>query len=85
MTKIRITDFNNVSTVVQISETADEFNARLDEAWNTRMYLMRITGFVRMDVRNIASITVIEEAPPAPAPAPAETPEEPAAEPEPEN
>lgn len=72
MVTLRITDFAGRHTIFQTGESSDDFNDRIDQAFNTGNYLIRLTGFLRYDVRNMAKIEEV--------PQPNE-PEEPAEEP----
>ena len=71
--KLRITDYAGKSFIIETNESADDFNARIDQAFNTGSYSIRLVGFTRFDVRNIAMIMEVEDKP---------KPEEPAEEPE---
>ena len=71
MTVLRITDYAGTSITITTNESSDDFNARIDEAFNTRNYSIRLVGFTRMDVRNIAMITEL------PSPAQPDQPSEP--------
>ena len=63
MVKLRITDFGGSETIFETSESADEFNNRIDHAFNSRNYFIRLTGFLRYDVRNMAKIEEVKEQP----------------------
>lgn len=76
-TTLLIRDFNGRSTVVEISQTPDEFNDMIDNAFASGNYLVRMgNGFVRYDVRNIASIIEIEPDGESDSPIQVEQPEE---------
>ena len=61
MVTLRITDFGGKHTIFQTSESADDFNDRIDQAFNTGNYLIRLSGFLRYDVRNIAKIEEVPQ------------------------
>ena len=61
MVKLRITDFGGSETIFETNESADDFNNRIDHAFNSRNYLIRLSGFLRYDVRNIAKIEEVKE------------------------
>ena len=61
MVTLRITDFGGKHTIFQTSESADDFNDRIDQAFNTGNYLIRLSGFLRYDVRNMAKIEEVPQ------------------------
>ena len=63
MVKLRITDYAGKSFIIETDESADDFNARIDQAFNTGSYNIRLVGFIRFDVRNIAMIMEVEDKP----------------------
>ena len=61
MVTLRITDFGGKHTIFQTNESADDFNDRIDQAFNTGNYLIRLSGFLRYDVRNMAKIEEVPQ------------------------
>ena len=61
MALLRITDFAGKIMIVEVNEDPDSFNRRIDEAWDSGKYSIKLNGFTRIDVRNIAVIVEIKQ------------------------
>ena len=60
MVLLRITDYAGKIMIVEVNEDADSFNERIDNAWDSGKYSIKLNGYTRIDVRNIATIVEIK-------------------------
>ena len=60
MALLRITDYAGKIMIVEVNEDADSFNERIDNAWDSGKYSIKLNGYTRIDVRNIATIVEIK-------------------------